>query len=157
MGLTRAGIIYLRTKPETCLRRLQKRSREEEKPIEIGYLEELHEKHEVVILELSSDRIEMAGGQSPHCGRSEPAFRRWLTPQQRESIPILVIDCDVRNGLGRLTSQDEFETDPARAKAMVDQVKVFRFTSRTHVEDFLQDLNASVHYFHRALHGGNSL
>ena len=38
--------IYLRSNPETCWKRLQKRSRPEEKSVELSYLQEIHQKHE---------------------------------------------------------------------------------------------------------------
>lgn len=40
------GFIYLRAKPETCFRRMQKRSRNEESTVELEYLEDLHQHHE---------------------------------------------------------------------------------------------------------------
>lgn len=41
-----AGFIYLRTTPETCLKRLQKRARSEEIGVSLEYLTALHNKHE---------------------------------------------------------------------------------------------------------------
>ena len=40
------GIIYLRTSPETCLRRLKPRGRNEEKQVPLEFLKELHYQHE---------------------------------------------------------------------------------------------------------------
>ena len=40
------GIIYIRTDPKECLRRINERSRNEESSISLQYLENLHEKHE---------------------------------------------------------------------------------------------------------------
>ncbi|XP_065842452.1 deoxycytidine kinase 2-like [Oscarella lobularis] len=45
-GLNLDGIIYLRTNPKICFSRLQKRSRPEEKTVELSYLQNLHQKHE---------------------------------------------------------------------------------------------------------------
>jgi len=45
------GIIYLRTNPETCVERLKKRNRSEEKDVDKDYLETLHKKHEEWLLE----------------------------------------------------------------------------------------------------------
>ncbi len=41
-----SGIIYLRTKPETCYNRLQKRARSEESGVSLDYLQSLHQRHE---------------------------------------------------------------------------------------------------------------
>jgi deoxyadenosine/deoxycytidine kinase len=59
------GIIYLRTTPETCSKRLEKRSRSEEKTVSIDYLRSIHEKHE-----------------------------EWLLNPELNKLPTLVIDCD---------------------------------------------------------------
>ncbi|XP_055981468.1 deoxyguanosine kinase, mitochondrial isoform X3 [Sorex fumeus] len=40
------GFIYLRATPQVCLKRLHQRARQEEKGIELAYLEQLHEQHE---------------------------------------------------------------------------------------------------------------
>ena len=39
-------LVYLRASPDTCLERLQKRSRKEEASVPIEYLEDLHLLHE---------------------------------------------------------------------------------------------------------------
>jgi deoxycitidine kinase len=41
-----SGIIYLRTKPETCFERLQRRARSEEATVPLDYLQSLHQRHE---------------------------------------------------------------------------------------------------------------
>lgn len=40
------GFVYLRTQPETCMSRLQRRARHEESGIDLDYLHQLHDKHE---------------------------------------------------------------------------------------------------------------
>ncbi|KAL2774082.1 deoxyguanosine kinase, mitochondrial isoform e [Daubentonia madagascariensis] len=44
--LTLHGFIYLQATPQVCLKRLYLRAREEEKGIELAYLEQLHGQHE---------------------------------------------------------------------------------------------------------------
>lgn len=45
-GLHLDGIVYLRSSPDTCLRRLKRRSREEESTVDAKYLGQLHNRHE---------------------------------------------------------------------------------------------------------------
>ncbi|XP_063050471.1 deoxyguanosine kinase, mitochondrial isoform X2 [Engraulis encrasicolus] len=40
------GVIYLRASPETCMARLGKRNREEERGVQLDYLQKLHAQHE---------------------------------------------------------------------------------------------------------------
>jgi len=40
------GFIYLRANPDTCFRRMQKRSRNEESSVQLEYLQDLHQHHE---------------------------------------------------------------------------------------------------------------
>lgn len=40
------AFIYIKTSPETCLKRIQKRNRNEEKNISLEYLKQIHQKHE---------------------------------------------------------------------------------------------------------------
>ncbi|XP_008062572.1 deoxyguanosine kinase, mitochondrial isoform X2 [Carlito syrichta] len=44
--LTLHGFIYLQATPQVCLKRLYRRAREEEKGIELAYLQQLHGQHE---------------------------------------------------------------------------------------------------------------
>jgi len=39
-------MIYLKTKPETCVERIKKRARSEESSVPLDYLKQIHEKHE---------------------------------------------------------------------------------------------------------------
>ena len=45
------AFIYLKTKPDTCIKRINERNRGEEDSIPIEYLEKLHQKHEEWMLE----------------------------------------------------------------------------------------------------------
>ena len=45
------GIVYLRSEPETCYQRLQKRARSEESSIPLSYLQSVHERHEEWLVE----------------------------------------------------------------------------------------------------------
>ena len=64
------GLIYLRTSPEKCYERLQKRSRSEEAGIALTYLQTLHNKHEDWLVE----------------GKE--------LPENLSNIPVLVLDCE---------------------------------------------------------------
>jgi len=64
------GFIYLRTKPEVCHERLQKRDRHEESSVSIDYIKTIHQKHESWLVE-----------------------KKDLSAQMKE-IPVLVLDCD---------------------------------------------------------------
>lgn len=87
------GIIYLRTTPDTCLKRCRKRSRSEEGGIPIEYLTQIHQRHERWLKDRPADFV--------------PA------PQVKDT-PILILDCDRDSGEhpemeGELKSQvDEF-------------------------------------------------
>ncbi len=64
------GFIYLRTNPEVCHQRLQKRDRHEESGVALDYIQTVHDKHE-----------------------------RWLIEKKDlstavKSVPVLVLDCD---------------------------------------------------------------
>ncbi len=64
------GFIYLRTKPEVCYERLQKRDRHEESSVSLDYINTIHQKHESWLI----DKKDLSA--------------------QMEQIPILVLDCD---------------------------------------------------------------
>ncbi|XP_029295609.1 deoxyguanosine kinase, mitochondrial isoform X2 [Cottoperca gobio] len=49
------GIIYLRAPPKTCLQRLERRGRVEEKGVKLDYLEKLHVQHERWLVEKSTE------------------------------------------------------------------------------------------------------
>ena len=68
-----SGIIYLRTAPETCYGRLQKRGRNEESSVSLDYLTSLHERHEDWLIEKKKSL------------KLHPSL---------ENTPILVLDCD---------------------------------------------------------------
>jgi len=90
-----SGIIYLRARADTCLERIQKRSREEEAGIPLAYLEGLFEQHE-----------------------------KWLidkhTAYGAHHLPVLVLDADVEFEGDPVVSQRmlqqirEFTADPQK-------------------------------------------
>ncbi|XP_032869732.1 deoxycytidine kinase-like [Amblyraja radiata] len=49
------GIIYLQASPEKCLERLQQRGRDEEKDVQLDYLEKLHSQHENWLVKKSTE------------------------------------------------------------------------------------------------------
>jgi len=49
--------IYLKTNPEVCFKRLQKRSRNEESSVPLDYLVQLHNKHETWLNNIEDSRI----------------------------------------------------------------------------------------------------
>ncbi|XP_067857346.1 deoxycytidine kinase 2-like isoform X2 [Heptranchias perlo] len=53
--ITLEGIIYLQASPEKCLARLQQRGRDEEKEIQLDYLEQLHSRHENWLVKNSTE------------------------------------------------------------------------------------------------------
>lgn len=65
------GFIYLRTKPEICYERLNKRNREEEATVSIEYIRSVHDKHEGWLIE-----------------------KEGVDGYMRE-IPVLILDCDI--------------------------------------------------------------
>ncbi|NXN86657.1 DGUOK protein, partial [Bombycilla garrulus] len=48
------GFIYLRARPQTCLQRLRRRARSEERGLQLGYLQQLHGQHEHWLLHRST-------------------------------------------------------------------------------------------------------
>eukprot|EP00281_Chroomonas_sp_CCMP1168_P020846 CAMPEP_0206227866 /NCGR_PEP_ID=MMETSP0047_2-20121206/8858_1 /ASSEMBLY_ACC=CAM_ASM_000192 /TAXON_ID=195065 /ORGANISM="Chroomonas mesostigmatica_cf, Strain CCMP1168" /LENGTH=284 /DNA_ID=CAMNT_0053651059 /DNA_START=10 /DNA_END=864 /DNA_ORIENTATION=- len=66
------AVLYLRTRPETCMERLKKRSRTEEAEISLEYLKSLHDRHDTWLCPES--------GKVDFCGVSPPK--------------LLVLDCD---------------------------------------------------------------
>ena len=65
-----SGFIYLQATPETCYKRINKRSRHEESNIAFAYLQSLHNRHEDWLVK-----------------------QKELTPQLR-TIPVLTLDCN---------------------------------------------------------------
>lgn len=65
-----SGIIYLRTTPEICHERIQKRSRCEESGVALSYLKSLHDRHEEWLIE-----------------------KRDVLPSL-ENVPVLTLDCN---------------------------------------------------------------
>jgi len=67
------GFIYLRTLPETCLKRLKKRNRTEESGISLTYLQSIHQRHEDWLIE-KKQTVKIA--------------------EEIKNVPILILDCD---------------------------------------------------------------
>lgn len=56
------GTIYLRTEPDKCLERINKRDRTEESSIPIEYLQSIHEKHDKWLLNSKSENVLVLNG-----------------------------------------------------------------------------------------------
>ncbi|XP_048848446.1 deoxyguanosine kinase, mitochondrial [Brienomyrus brachyistius] len=70
------GIIYLKAPPEICHKRLGRRGRDEEKGVELAYLERLHTQHENWLVHRSTE----------------------LHFEQLKRVPVLVLDASVEFG-----------------------------------------------------------
>ncbi|XP_008578105.1 PREDICTED: deoxyguanosine kinase, mitochondrial isoform X1 [Galeopterus variegatus] len=81
--LTLHGFIYLQATPQICLKRLYRRAREEEKGIELAYLEQLHGQHEAWFVDKTTK----------------------LHFEDLLNIPVLVLD--VNDDFSEVTKQEE--------------------------------------------------
>lgn len=91
------GFVYLRTSPETCLRRSMTRGRAEEESLPLDYLEQLHARHEewLVAPPAQQESAGSTGGEDLSTGLTS------------DGTPVLVIDCD-----------KEFENDEHRLQCI---------------------------------------
>ena len=64
------GFIYLKTDPEVCLRRIEKRHRSEESSVSLDYLKMIHQKHEAWLIERQEIDIRL------------------------KDVPVLVLECN---------------------------------------------------------------
>ncbi|MBH1989103.1 MAG: deoxynucleoside kinase [Myxococcaceae bacterium] len=60
------GFIYLKTDPEICLQRLQKRDRHEESNMPLSYLEQIHDQHESWLSQESTIPVLTLDGNLPY-------------------------------------------------------------------------------------------
>lgn len=70
------AIVYLRTTPDTCLKRLQKRARSEEAGVPLEYLKQIHHRHERWLRDRPAD-FHPAPQAKPHpfSGQSSALYR----------------------------------------------------------------------------------
>ncbi len=80
------GFIYLRTDPDICYERLQKRDRDEEASISLEYIQSIHNKHERWLID-----------------------KQDLSPAVKE-VPVLVLDCNAEFETNRVEQEKHVET-----------------------------------------------
>jgi Mrp family chromosome partitioning ATPase len=113
------GFVYLRTTPDTCLSRGQKRGRAEEAGVPLSYLQELHARHEEWLLPLSRTAAKRAAAaladasartiaaaadlEAPKFDAASASCVDLSVGLSADGVPVLVVDCDL-----------EFEGDPQR-------------------------------------------
>lgn len=87
------GVVYLRTEPEVCFKRVNRRNRTEESSVELSYLELLHKQHEEWL---------------PRQGTLDGCVQEQC---KRHKLPYVVLDGD-----------KEFENDADRQQELVASV-----------------------------------
>ncbi|CAM6117190.1 unnamed protein product [Calypogeia fissa] len=103
-GLVPDAFIYLRATPDTCLRRLQSRNREEETNVTLDYLRGLHEKHEQWLFPTErkgSNVVSVSEWPSANKGPLSPRLQDRVLYLEGENVhssiqkvPALVLDCE---------------------------------------------------------------
>ncbi|KAK9851908.1 hypothetical protein WJX84_009907 [Apatococcus fuscideae] len=100
------GFIYLRAQPQTCLKRLQERARSEEGGVNLGYLENLHEKHESWLFPPQRQSEGSWGGLGePEIIKNQVGLlnsnRHHALHPLIEDVPALILECDDHMDLTR--------------------------------------------------------
>jgi deoxyadenosine/deoxycytidine kinase len=98
------ALIYLRTTPDVCMRRLQKRNRFEEAGVSLEYLESLHKKHERWFVRRELEQ--MSTGGAP--GVDD------LIAREVQQLPTLILQVD-----------EDFVANPAVAAKHLQRIQTF--------------------------------
>ncbi len=86
-----AAVIYLRTPPETCLARLQKRNRSEEVGVSLSYLQSIHGWHEKWLSSETQTRpVLVLDGERDYI--SDPLLRQQTMAQLQQFVKALAQD-----------------------------------------------------------------
>ena len=78
------GFIYLRTDPQVCYQRIQKRNRHEEDEVSLDYIKRIHEKHEDWLIEKRLGEREF-------------------------QVPVLILDCDADFETSKIEQEKHIE------------------------------------------------
>ncbi|OWK10552.1 DGUOK [Cervus elaphus hippelaphus] len=100
------GFIYLQAAPQVCLKRLHRRARQEEKGVELAYLEQLHGQHEAWLVHRTTP-LNMVIDDDEVVGSG-------LHSEALLNIPVLVLDVN-----------DDFSEEVTIQEELMRRVNIF--------------------------------